>query len=199
MTYAASSDSDLIQSTKDKDAEAVSKHLNEGESTANKEAALLLATMLGFDTGVALLLEFGTDENIIDKEGNTLLAVASFYNHAGIAKMLINKGADINAKPFEGISPLMLASSKNNIEVIKVLVDKGVNINFNSNSDKATALMVAAQNGHFETVKFLVESGAKTEMKDSKGSTALDFALWQDHLEIATYLDEIRRKLKNKK
>ena len=61
------------------------------------------------------------------------------------------------------------------IEAIKVCLEGGVDINAVDGRGQ-TALYGAALQGFDEVVKFLVSHGAKVDIKDSRGFTALDAA-----------------------
>jgi uncharacterized protein len=89
-----------------------------------------------------------------------------------------------------GINPLMAAAglgSKeedtvgrkktefDSIEAIKVCLEAGVDINA-ADGRGQTALYGAALQGYDEIVKFLLAHGAKPDIKDQRGSTALDAA-----------------------
>jgi ankyrin repeat protein len=59
------------------------------------------------------------------------------------------------------------------IEAMKVLVEHGGDVNaFNANGQ--TALHRAAQRGANKIVQYLADQGAKLDMKDKQGRTALD-------------------------
>ena len=89
-----------------------------------------------------------------------------------------------------GINPLMAAAGlgskeedtigrkkteAQSIEAIQVCLEAGVDINAVDGRGQ-TALYGAALQGYDEVVKFLVAHGAKIDIKDSRGFTALDAA-----------------------
>ena len=56
-----------------------------------------------------------------------------------------------------------------------------------SQGDVGDCLYVV-QEGHLEIVKLLLKKGAKRDVRDNTGKTALDFAKERDHKEIAALL-----------
>jgi len=56
-----------------------------------------------------------------------------------------------------------------------MLIQKGGDVNAAA-TDGTTALMLAANNAKLDVVDLLLKSGAKANVKDSQGNTALDYA-----------------------
>jgi ankyrin repeat protein len=123
--------------------------------------------------------------------GTTPLLRAAKAGDTEVVRMLLEKGADPKLATRAGITPLMAAAGLGTkeedttgrfktegdaIESIKLLLGAGVDINA-ANGTGQTALMGAALKGSDEIVKFLAEHGAKLDLKDKQGRTALDAAL----------------------
>jgi ankyrin repeat protein len=68
---------------------------------------------------------------------------------------------------------------------------KGVDANA-INKVGGTPLMIAAAKGNAELVSLLLKSGAKPNAKDKQGRTARQFALDNNHAEVAELLAEKR-------
>ena len=71
-------------------------------------------------------------------------------------------------------TPICQAISKGDIETVKKMLEFGTDVNQQSNG--MTPLMYAARYNKVEIVKLLLENGAKTNLKDQKGFTALRHA-----------------------
>jgi uncharacterized protein len=125
---------------------------------------------------------------IFDKTGSTPLMVAVSQADADMVEVLVDAGAAINTKsPVNPlVTPLASAASnpdpfkhKNTLAIIKYLVDNKGDINFPSANGR-TALMAAAgksdQSDGYERGALLVNKGAKLDVVNDKGETALMLA-----------------------
>ena len=59
--------------------------------------------------------------------------------------------------------------------LIRTILDNGVDVNLRLKKDR-TLLMLAAHHRHPAMIQELIKRGAKTDMTDSAGRTAIDFA-----------------------
>ena len=85
---------------------------------------------------------------------------------------LLNKGADVNLQDRDGQSALHFASSDICYWLIQNLAD--VNMCDNHN---CTPLMLASRNSDVKKVAMLIENGAKVDLQDVDGNTALHHAV----------------------
>ncbi|AVL95151.1 ankyrin repeat protein [Moumouvirus australiensis] len=137
---------------------------------------LIIACTFGFSNIeiIKLLLEFGADINIKNKNGDTVLMTSLMlkpnnlkYNNIEVIKILIEAGADINMRNNQDWTALMLAcrcsNINNNIEIVKLLLKAGADINI-KNKFTLTALELACKfsnsASNIETIKLLLEAGA---------------------------------------
>ena len=135
---------------------------------------------LGQDRGGDSLLTTGT---------TPLLRAAKAGDVEGV-KLLLARGALPDLQNNLGATPLMAAAGigwstvdirgrfRNEpqcIEAAKLLIEAGADVNAVNNTGQ-TALHGAAQVGWTKFVRFLAASGAKLDVKDSRGATALDIA-----------------------
>lgn len=115
-----------------------------------------------------------------------------------LSELLIN-GVDPDQANFFGKTPLMAASQANELESVSVLIKAGANINIQLLSAESiklkpqnagggclsytiqhgerTALMYAAAEASKVVITELLDNGARTDIKDSQGLTALDYML----------------------
>lgn len=128
----------------------------------NATEALYEAAFKGDLSSVKLLLNRGIDVNARDRDGNTALHGAASGGRAAIAKLLLDKGADVNSKTKYNVTPLMLAATGSKI------------IYTNVTPHKVTA---TEANGYANVIRLLLHYGADTTVKDSRGLTALDYAI----------------------
>jgi ankyrin repeat protein len=107
-------------------------------------------------------------------------------------RLLLEHGADPTLAPTRsGINPLMAAAGlgtneadstgrskteQQAIDAIQLLLDRGLDVNAQDN-DGQTALHGAAMQGYDHVIKFLAAQGARLDIADKDGFTALDVAL----------------------
>lgn len=70
-------------------------------------------------------LQAGIPPNLTNHAGDTLIMLASYYNHPELVSLLLERGADPNVLNDKGQSPLAGAVFKGYAEVVKVLVEEG--------------------------------------------------------------------------
>jgi ankyrin repeat protein len=120
--------------------------------------------------------------------GATPFLRAAKTGDAPVMRLLLEKGADAKAVTKDHTTAMILAAGlswvmgitnvdeKDALEAIKICIEQGVDVNA-ANDKGETALHGAATSGRDQVVAYLVEKGAKLDMKDKEGRTALDVAM----------------------
>jgi ankyrin repeat protein len=132
----------------------------------------------------------------VDFTGQTPFLTAALAADLTVMRLLLKHGADPKVSTFAGTTPLMAAAGVNwvydqtfdegpaaRLEAVKLCFDLGNDVNA-INSMGVTALMGAANRGSDDIISFLVEKGAKLEVKDKEGRTALT---WAEGVFLATH------------
>jgi ankyrin repeat protein len=121
------------------------------------------------------LLRQGANPNYRDKYQQPLLTYAARGSGATL-KALLQGGADPNVKTKEGEVPLVYAAGCGYLDVVQILLRSGVDVNA-AEPDGKTALMAAVRSGETPViVRELLRAGARTDLKNGEGSTAMQFA-----------------------
>ncbi|MCT1867342.1 MULTISPECIES: ankyrin repeat domain-containing protein [Dermabacter] len=96
---------------------------------ADEAAALARALMDAAREGNLDILrpaiEAGIPLNMQDADGNTMLMLAAYHDHAALVKLLAEHGADVDLLNDRGQSPLAGAVFKGFDDVVAVLVEAG--------------------------------------------------------------------------
>jgi ankyrin repeat protein len=132
----------------------------------------------------------------VDFTGQTPFLTAALAADLTVMRLLLKHGADPNIPTFAGTTPLMAAAGVNwvydqtfdegsaaRLEAVKLCFDLGNDVN-SINSMGVTALMGAANRGSDDIITFLVEKGAKLDVKDKEGRTAMT---WAEGVFLATH------------
>ena len=132
----------------------------------------------------------------VDFTGQTPFLTASRAADLTLMRLLLKYGADPNIGTVEGTTPLMAAAGVNwvydqtfdegpaaRLEAVKLCLELGNDVNA-TNTMGLTAAMGAANRGSDDIIKFLVEKGARLDVKDKEGRTALT---WAEGVFLATH------------
>lgn len=153
-----------------------------------QEDSLLKASRTGELGTVKSLVEGGASVDKKDETGHTPLMAAASHGASEIVKYLVSKGAKVDLANNEGWTPLAYAVSVHDLETAKFLVQSGADLNAQLShfqDGKRSILMqaVATTEGQdekdkgYQTIQFLVAKGASVDARDSKGETALMYAV----------------------
>ena len=139
------------------------------------------------DLGCLLLfLQAGTNVDVTNNEGETLLVRAVVGRSVEAVRVLVMAEADLNKRDARGRTALMLAAVVGDEPIARALAEAGANLEAKDRRDD-TALTKAAREGKLEVVRALVEAGANIDaVDDETGSTVLMQAL--EHPDIVELL-----------
>jgi ankyrin len=144
----------------------------------NKRKLSLLRKYLCKDNPVALkrLLDGAFDVRV-GKMGETPLIIAAYCGALKCARLLIELGANPNSRANEGMTPLIMACHvPENYRIVELLCAAGADIDAVDDLGN-TALYVASLQSCLATVMCLLSHGAKAEISNRNGATALTGAI----------------------
>ena len=133
-------------------------------------------------------VENGSDVKALNKDGLTLLDLATKKGKIEVVKFLVSKGADVNAKGGSGATPLHLAVYRGDVEIVKLLVSAGADIH--AKNKYGSTPLHSTTDRNLEIAKFLVSKGADIHEKNNNGATPLHSAIYRyrECLEIVKFL-----------
>lgn len=142
---------------------------------------------------IPILAKSVVDINFEIKGSYTALTLASRYNKIKIVKLLLENGANIGQNDIElyKYNALIIASKYGNFDIVKLFLEQNevfraknkksvVDIDYQTKSGY-TALHWACMNGHTSVAKLLLEHGAKPNLKNQMGKTAMSIVQYQSH------------------
>jgi ankyrin repeat protein len=130
------------------------------------------------------LLEAGSDTEVKSHKGQTVLfswADQSFHwtSEPNKAKkfisLLLRYGANPSATDEAGNTLLHCKQRSINLKAVELLAKASVNINSARRSDLVTPLIAAAQGQFVDSIRLFVDNGARPNLQDHLGNTALHY------------------------
>ncbi len=161
------------------------------------ETALMECARTGAAKAVAAMLKAGTEVDAKESgQGQTALMWAAGMGHFDVVKLLLEHGADANMTTAEtaakvpntcricswkpspgGFTALLFAARSGDLESARLLVQAGADPNA-ATAEDGNSLVIASASGHEDVALFLLQSGAKTDVADDNGVTALHYAFY---------------------
>ncbi|KAL5008955.1 hypothetical protein ScPMuIL_014536 [Solemya velum] len=149
--------------------------------------ALHIASREGHWSVVQYLLNHGTSIHTRDHHGHTPLIDAVQGQHLRIIKILVKTGGTLILHPSRLAMELCSSAAQNDIESLKAWCAAGIDVN-SADYDNRTALHVAVTKKNKEAYEFLLDSGARWDLPDSFGNTAISIAGDQGDEELETLM-----------
>ena len=168
------------------------------DSQANTEHStpLHMASYWGGFKVAQLLLDYGADINVRDKNGRTSLHGAvddldddDDDHYFNAIQFLLKHGASVVAQDHDHMTPLHVASQYHGTRVVRLLLEHSANVDALDNQS-ATPLHFASRGGRVGVARVLIEHGADVHALDGSHSTPLHFASQRGHADSARLLIE---------
>lgn len=127
-----------------------------------------------------------TDINELDKDGNTILHIASYHSSLKCIPLIFGKGASVNKQGQLGYTPLHISVVTENIKLIQMLISE-----YNANTEICdcngeTPLHKAVRMNNPIIVDYLVENGANMKHVSEKfGQAPLQIACGCEGMSLA--------------
>lgn len=143
------------------------------------------------DRGTAeLLIENGSEVNVMTDEGETPLLLTICGGHSSVVEFLISRGANIHLSNRQGMTPLHRASQLGHLKIAKQLIENGAEIEATT-KDGFTPLLFAAASGYSEVVTLLHDKGADLSDANKSGYTSLHLASMNGHHNLIRQLIDL--------
>jgi len=139
------------------------------EDQVGAEELLIYAAKSGDEQAAKSLIEVGISYDVMDSHGSSPFDYAFYRSREKIITLFVNAGAD-------GATALTCAAEIGLLNLAEHLIDLKVELN-NQNEIGMTALMYSAKiHGSDPLIKKLIEKGARHDLKDVEGRSALSYA-----------------------
>ena len=142
----------------------------------DESTMLMRATSAGYKEVVDRLLLMGAKINLLNEDHYTALGLAIEFNEEEIAAKLIQKGADVDVLYRRSDFLVCVAAALNRLKTASLLLDHGANVNASAPPQQKTPLIIASYMGHTDMVSLLLKKGARVDLRDHEGESALTLA-----------------------
>ncbi|HEU4331861.1 MAG TPA: ankyrin repeat domain-containing protein [Lapillicoccus sp.] len=178
------------------DADAVALALRAGadqETTDDRRRTPLLLAAANDRTDVArVLVALGANPNALDAQHDTPWLVTGVTGSVAMLEALLPAHPDLTIRNRFGGLSVIPASERGHVDYVRRVVQTGIDVN-HVNDLRWTALLEAVILGdggprHQEIVRILLAAGAKRDIADKDGVTALQHAQRKGYRELAAIL-----------
>ena len=121
------------------------------------------------NASVCELVKAGTDVNISDHNGSTLLMGAAKQGCEACVDFLIQAGADVNICRIDGCSALIYAVMSNCHNCVRSLIEVGADVNVKCTSGDTPVILASRNINSADVLKLLVDAGADVNVVIRKG------------------------------
>lgn len=135
-----------------------------------------------------ILLEEGSNVNIIDIDNNNSIHLAVYSKVYEICDIICKTDIIINAKNSVGENALHIACNLGLIEIVKLLLNNGIYIDTQDDDYEFSALHYSVNLNNIPITKLLVKNLANPNLQDFLGNTPLHYAIIEENYEIFNYL-----------
>ncbi|KAK4740980.1 hypothetical protein SAY87_024568 [Trapa incisa] len=157
----------------------------EEQDDPNMSANLLTVASTGNAAFLDELLKARLDPDIGDSKGRTPLHIAASHGHEECIWVLLRHGCNVHLRDVNGDTALWRAISSKQLSVFRILYHCA------ATSDPYIAgdlLCTAARRNQIAVMKELLKHGLNVDSTDRHGSTALQIAMAQNHVEMVDLL-----------
>ena len=154
------------------------------------ETPLALALNKGYNHLAKQMIQSGSDVNVADGSGMSLLLKAIHDKNLSAATFLLSNGADINTRSPQGMTPLELAVREGAETIVEKLCGAGADMSSSSNGEPPLWISLEQENENMASI--LVRHGVDTDSwgpgPDHCSQTLLHRAVDENKEEAACFL-----------
>ncbi|XP_046677393.1 serine/threonine-protein phosphatase 6 regulatory ankyrin repeat subunit C-like [Homalodisca vitripennis] len=145
-------------------------------STSSGETPLHVAAWKRYSSIFRKLIERGADVNCQNKNGLTVLHIATIIGSLPFVDILFKEEVDVNIKDVKGNTPLHFAAKSANSTVVERLLNKGAVVDCKNDAGQLPLHIAAKYCNQRPIFQLLLSEGSEVSAKDKKGRSPLHLA-----------------------
>ncbi|KAJ4974269.1 hypothetical protein NE237_007443 [Protea cynaroides] len=159
----------------------------------NGFTAVMVAAMEGHVGAFQLLVYAWADVKLCNKSGETAITLSELNQNRDLfEKVMLEFALERGKRGAGGFYALHCAARRGDIAAVRLLTSRGYDVNV-PDGDGYTPLMLAAREGHGCICELLISCGARCDIENRRGESALSLARKNDAERVI--LDELSRML----
>ena len=135
----------------------------------------------------SLLIKYGANQNISNKNGETALHLAVEHGYSAVIREYLKQNVSIEQKTILGETALHYAVEFRKNLIAELLLKAGADVNAKTTKGE-TALHLAAQAGLIKLLELLIDNGAQVNSVDNEEMTPLHYAARSGYGEACSFL-----------
>ena len=145
------------------------------EQSLDPEDVLLSAVKFGDVNGISVILKQYKDTDL-----TKALQFASEKSKLDVVKVLVEVGrVKLSSVLISGSTLLHWAVFNDDVSVINYLISNGIDANSKDALMNTPLIIAAGKNGRSNQIEHLIDLGAKLNIRNKSGNTALHVATWK--------------------
>ena len=153
-------------------------------SDTQNRTALMAACFTKHVGAIHILLNAGSDTNIVDKNGFACLTDAVRADCSeGLLQTIIDHGASVNATDKYNATALMIACHLSHANAIHVLLKAGSDVNIADKNGMTCLMYAVAAHSSEEVLQAILDHAAEVNATDKDNATALILACQMGHVD----------------
>lgn len=137
---------------------------------------------------VKILLEYGSNPNVQDKDGFNALHLAVKSRSLKLCELVLKYMSNLNSRCSTGETALHIACNLQLVDIVRMLIEHGVALNISDYANEITPLHYSVLLNNKELIALILKHNADPNVQDIYGNTPLHYCIGEGNFEIVVML-----------